>query len=80
VFALVLSRGVLVALAGTAIGVPLALTAAARLEPLLFETSPHDQAVFTIVPVLLLTVSALASAVPAARAARVDPAILLKRE
>jgi predicted permease len=80
VFALVLSRGVLVALAGTAIGVPLALTAAARLEPLLFETSPHDQAVFIVIPVLLLTVSALASAVPAARAARVDPAILLKRE
>jgi predicted permease len=80
VLALVLSRGARLALKGTAIGVLVAMAAATRLESLLFETPPHDLTVFVAIPVTLLAVSLLASLLPALRATRVDPMVLLRRE
>jgi ABC-type antimicrobial peptide transport system permease subunit len=77
---MVLAQGTRLAALGVLAGVPAAALAAAALRPLLFGVTPHDVAVFAAVPVLLLAVAAAASAVPAARAARIDPAIALRDE
>ena len=65
---------------GIGAGVPLALLAAGALRSLLFEVTPHDVSVFAAIPMLLLGVAALACAVPAARAARIDAAVALRDE
>lgn len=45
------------------------------LQPLLFDESPSDPAVFAIVTLILLGVTAIASWIPARRASRVDPTV-----
>jgi putative ABC transport system permease protein len=50
------------------------------LRDLLFKVSPHDPGIYAGVAVLLLVVGAVASALPAARAARVDPNVALRVE
>jgi putative ABC transport system permease protein len=57
-----------------------ALTAGRFLAPLLFETSPRDPAILAAVAAVLLATSVVASAVPALRAARVDPNRALRDE
>jgi ABC-type lipoprotein release transport system permease subunit len=42
--------------------------------------TPHDVSVFATIPVLLAVVAALACALPAARAARIDAAVALRDE
>jgi ABC-type antimicrobial peptide transport system permease subunit len=58
---------------GIAIGLVGALGTTRFLRTLLFEVSPTDPLVLGAVSVLLLLLAALASYVPARRAARVDP-------
>jgi putative ABC transport system permease protein len=77
---LVLGQGLRLALFGIGAGVPAALLAAGALRSLLFEVTPHDASVFAAIPMLLLAVAALACAIPAARAARIDAAIALRDE
>jgi putative ABC transport system permease protein len=77
---LVLRQAVVLALAGLAIGITLALVAGRSLAPLLFDTSPHDPAIFAGVTVTLLAVALLAGLLPAARARRVNPADALRSE
>ena len=48
--------------------------------PLLFHQSPRDPTVFTLVGVVLLAVAVVASAVPASRAAGVDPRTALQAD
>ena len=50
------------------------------LEPLLFDESPSDPAVFAIVTLILLGVTAIASWIPARRASRVDPSVALRTD
>ena len=78
--ALVLKQAVLLALAGLAIGITLALVGGRSLAPLLFNTSPRDPAIFAGVTATLLAVALLAGLVPAARARRVNPADALRSE
>jgi putative ABC transport system permease protein len=75
-----LSSGMRVAGAGVAIGSALALAFAGMLAPLLFDTSPRDPVVFVFVAVGMLLTALLASALPAWRAAAVDPATAIRAE
>jgi predicted permease len=77
---LVMGRGVGATAAGVAIGVALALALGRIVEPLLFDTSPHDPGVFLVVSATLLAFAVLASLVPTWRAARVDPVTALRSE
>jgi len=77
---LVLGGGLRVALVGVAIGGGVALVAGRFIAPLLFGISPRDPSVFAIVAVTLVGTAAIASLVPAWRAARVDPSVALRAE
>jgi predicted permease len=80
VLALVLGRAARLTLAGIALGVSAALLLAPRLGDLLFDTAPRDPLTFTVVTLTLLAVGALAAAIPALRATRVDPNVALRSE
>jgi ABC-type antimicrobial peptide transport system permease subunit len=66
--------------AGLAVGLAGALVGARYVEPLLFETRAFDTLVFAAAPLLLVITALIASAVPAWRAARVDPNLTLRAE
>jgi putative ABC transport system permease protein len=80
VVAMVLAQGMRLVWAGLLAGVPAALLATGVLRALLFEVAPRDVSVFAAIPVLLVIVAALACALPAARAARIDAAVALRDE
>lgn len=75
---LALSRGMLFALGGLAIGL-LGASALARLaSPALIQVSPADPAIYAGVAVFLAAIAGLASWLPAWRAAKVDPMVCLR--
>ena len=75
---LIVADGVRIALVGVAGGLLLALVASQRMADLLFETSPRDPLVLGLVAVGLVALAALASLLPARRAAQVDPVVALR--
>ena len=77
---LILTQGMKPAFAGIFVGLIGASIAAQVLRSLLFGVAPSDPVTFTIVPLLLAAVAALASYVPAWRAARIDPTVTLRAE
>ncbi len=77
---LVLRQGMAVALAGALAGVALALPATAALRSLLYGVPARDPWTLAGVTVLLLLVALIACVGPARRAARLDPARLLRQE
>jgi putative ABC transport system permease protein len=80
VLRMVLGNGVSLALIGIAAGLVLAFGVTRLLSGLLHGVQPADPATFVAVAAALVAVAALASAVPAWRASRVDPVIALKSE
>jgi ABC-type lipoprotein release transport system permease subunit len=48
------------------------------IRSLLYDVGPLDPLTFVVVPVVLLAVMALASFIPARRAARVDPVTAIR--
>jgi len=80
VIALIVGRGMMLALSGAAIGLATALGAARVMKTLLFTISPRDPVTFIVVPLLLSAVALLACYVPARRATRVDPLVALRAE
>jgi predicted permease len=76
----VLARALRLALVGAAIGLAVALAGAQLIRSLLFEISPRDPATLIGVTIALAIAALVACAVPAARAARVDPMTTLRAE
>ena len=76
--ALVLERSLALAGTGLALGLALALVAGRALAGLLYGVSPHDPATLAGVGLLLMAVAAAAALGPARRAARLDPARVLR--
>jgi putative ABC transport system permease protein len=68
------------AAAGVAIGVLAAAGLTRLLGTMLYEVSPLDPAVYAGLAALLIVVALLAAYLPARRAARTDPAAVLKQE
>jgi len=68
----------------TAIGIGFGLAGAAAvsryLEGMLFGLTPLDRSTYVAVSVMFVAVAALASYVPARRAANIDPLITLRSE
>jgi putative ABC transport system permease protein len=77
---LVLKEGLQLAIAGIAIGCALAYAMARWLAAMLFGVGPLDPVAFVVVPIALLTTAAVATAIPALRAARVDPIAALRAD
>lgn len=80
VIGLVMRRGIALALAGVVLGTVLAVALRHLVASQLYGVSALDPGVFVAAPLLLLAVAALACFVPARRAARVDPADILRIE
>jgi predicted permease len=77
---MVLRQGARLVLTGLGIGILLGLGLARVMAGALAGVSPHDSVTFTLVPLLLGAVGLLATVVPAMRAARVQPAAVLRSE
>jgi putative ABC transport system permease protein len=79
-FALVVRDGLRPTVAGLTVGLGIALLLARSLQGLLFEVEPLDATVLGSVTTLLILLAAAACAIPAVRATRVDPVIVLRAE
>ena len=66
--------------AGVAIGIPAALAAGRLLISFLYGMTPGDPVTFAAATVMLLAAAVTAAALPARRAARVDPALALRAD
>lgn len=76
----VVGRALLMATAGIALGIIVALTATRVLAALLYETSLHDPLIFGAVVLVFITVALSASYFPARRASRLNPVDALQAE
>jgi predicted permease len=80
VLRLIVGEGVRVGVVGVAVGGTIALWAGRWIKPLLFDGAARDPWVFGAVVVTLLSVSVVASLLPATRATRTDPNSALRAE
>lgn len=80
VLRLVMRRGAIQLGIGLAIGMVLGLGLGRGVGGLLFDVSPTDPVVYTVVALLLAAVGATATLIPALRAARVQPLSALRAE
>jgi putative ABC transport system permease protein len=80
IFRLVLRQGMLWAVLGAVVGLLGGVTLTRLLEGLLYGVAARDAVTFVSVPLVLLGVAALACAVPAIAATRIDPIRALRYE
>ena len=80
VLKMVLTRSLMMIVAGVALGTILSFVGARALGSFLVGVSPSDPVTFGVVMVLLLSVALLACLIPAYRATRVDPLVALRYE
>jgi len=78
--ALVFRRGMAIVSLGIAAGVAACVVAGPFLAYLLYGVSPRDPLAFTVGPVALVVVAAVAISLPARRAMQQDPIIALRAE
>jgi predicted permease len=78
VIRMVMSRGIALTGAGVGTGAVLAWSVTRAMDALLYGVGASDPLTFLLVAGLLATVSAVACAIPAVRAARVDPMLVLR--
>lgn len=80
VLSLVTRLGLKLALLGVAIGIALAIGLARVIASFLFGVKPTDPVTYAAVATMLVSVALLASFLPARRATRVDPMVVLRYE
>ncbi len=80
VLRMVVGRGLFLTGIGLLIGFAIAVTATRFMKTLLFGVSAFDPATFAGVAVLLCIIAALACWIPARRASRLDPILVLREE
>jgi putative ABC transport system permease protein len=76
----VIGRGLLLGATGTVLGLAGALAVSRVLGGLLFEIAPADPRTLAAVAAVIIAVTTLASYLPARRAARLDPTVVLRHE
>ncbi len=77
---LIMRQGLSLVMVGSAIGLAGAIAASRLLRSVLYGTDAINPLTFLIVPIVLISVSALATFVPARRAALVDPTISMRAD
>lgn len=77
---MILKQGLVLALAGVAIGVGIALAMMRLLSNLLYEVKTNDAVTFVVVAGSLFVVALIACYLPARRATKVDPLVALRYE
>lgn len=77
---MVLGKGLILVIAGSAAGVATGLAVTRLLSSQLWGVSANDPLTFSIVVVVVVAVGAAASFMPARRATRVAPRIALREE
>lgn len=80
VIGMVVSHGMRLVAVGVALGLTVAFFATSVLESLLYETAARDAWTFTAAPLVLSLTALVACALPALRAARIDPIRALRLE
>jgi putative ABC transport system permease protein len=80
IITLVIRRGLILSSIGLGIGLVMALALARWIEPLLFKVSATDPGPYLIILMVLLAVTLAACYIPARRAARIDPMIVIRSE
>jgi putative ABC transport system permease protein len=77
---MVLRKGMLLTLIGTALGVAAAFVLTRWMASMLFGVSASDPVTYLFVVVVALGAALLACSIPARRATRVDPLVALRYE
>ncbi len=80
VVAMVIGQGARLVGAGLVLGLLSSLALSRVIESLLFKTSPYDLLAFAIIPVVLVPTAFIACALPAWRAARIEPTATLRAD
>ena len=82
VVSMILKRAALLMLSGLAIGTAVAypLSSAFQVKRFLFEVEPTDAAIYAVAAATLTLAGLIASAIPARRAASIDPLVALRHE
>jgi putative ABC transport system permease protein len=80
VVAMVVLRGVSLSAAGLALGLSAAWLMAGAMSKILYGVAATDPGTFTAVALLLCAIAAAASWIPARRAVRIDPIVVLREE
>jgi ABC-type lipoprotein release transport system permease subunit len=77
---IILWQGLRLVAVGLVVGVIAALFVARAMTAILFEVGPYDPLTYGAVLLLIVTVTLMASLLPALRAARGDPVVALRHE
>lgn len=77
---MILCNGLSLTAAGILLGLIGAFAGARVLANVLYGVAPHDAITFLAVPAVLALAAGVACAIPALRAARLDPVVALRKE
>ncbi len=77
---LIVNQGMRLVVIGLSLGLVASLAVSRLLDSLLFGVGAQDPTTYIVVPVVLITAAYLASYLPAHRASRVDPMVVLREQ